>query len=271
MNMSVPVRITKLQQGVRRTWRVNVYLDGEYWASCDEKTVLRLNLTVGQEHQMAELAKLVGEAEHLQYAVDYLLNYPATSVRRMRGKLEKREAPVEVVDQVIERCAQMHYLDDEELARMLIRAGQREGRSQRQIRGKFRTRELVEDELSEEIWSEYDLEAAFAAALKRNRRKTPEKQMAALQRAGFGWDMISDGVPRTPIVEGAEAVDEPPVSYSPPVRPELDEAQRARLGAKMQRLYRKAGDERKATAWGARHGLSFEEARQMWLDGRPSD
>jgi SOS response regulatory protein OraA/RecX len=269
MNMNPPVKITKLQQGVRRSWRVNVYLDGEYWASCDEKTIMRLELAVGQEHELAALAMGVGESEHLQYAVDYLLNYPATSVRRMRGKLEKREAPVEVIDQVVERCVQMHYLDDEELARMLIRAGQREGRSQRQIRGKFRTRELREDELPEEIWDEYDVRAAFAAALKRNRRKTPEKQTAALQRAGFGWDMISDGVPHAPIVEGTEAVDNPPVSYSPPARPELDDAQRAKLAAKMQRLYRKDGDERKATAWGARHGLSFEEARLMWLEGRP--
>lgn len=263
-------RITQIKPGVKRPWRRNIYLDGEYWAACDEKTVLRLELAVGQEHEPTELAGKIGDSEVLVYAVDYLARYPATSVRRMREKLKKREVSDQVIEAVIEKCVQMQYLDDENLAVIMIRAGQNQGRSRRQIAAKHYQKGLRTSELPDDIWeqAEWDEKKAMEGALRRVRRKPPEKKVESLIRAGFPHDIVRDSVQAAELPEGEEEESMPPVTWQTREKPELTEEDEQRLQAKMHRLYRKDKDERKAVGWGVRHGLTYAHAQAMWRQGR---
>jgi regulatory protein len=255
------VRITEIRQAVKRSWRRHIYLDGEYWASCDEQTIERLELAVGQTHERQALMRRVAESEGLQYAVNYVLNYGTPSTRRMREKLLKRELSEEMAEAVIAKCIELHYLDDNELARSIIRSHQERGRSKRQIQNKFYSKGLRQDELDEDIFeqAEWDEARALAAAMKRVENRPRDKQIAALRRWGFSWDMIQNVIGELEDDSSGNAGE----SYK---RAELDAQTEARLAVKMRRKYPKPDDERRAIAWGVRNGMSFTRARELWKE-----
>jgi len=156
--------------------------------------------------------------KHLQNAAEHYLARFATSTENLRRVLMRkvwRSAQVHETDadkgaahveEIIARCRDLGYLDDQAYADMRVRGLRGRGVSARMIRQRLKEKG-IEAETADAAVTRFDDEDGghepdFQAAVRlaRRRRLGPfdmtgtreerrEKQLAALARAGFGYDV----------------------------------------------------------------------------------
>jgi regulatory protein len=158
--------------------------------------------------------KVTGKS--LERAALFYLERFATSAENLRRVLMRRversvhfhgtdrEAGAALIDDLVVRYLASGLLDDRAYAEGRVRTMRRRGSSARLIRLKLRQKGVADDvvagALAEHAEDMTDPEAAAAAALARRRRLGPfrppaereekrEKDLAALARAGFSYDM----------------------------------------------------------------------------------
>jgi regulatory protein len=154
--------------------------------------------------------------KYLERAALFYLERFATSAENLRRVLMRRvessvhfhgtdhEAGAALVDDLVVRYLASGLLDDRAYAEGRVRTMRRRGSSARLIRLKLRQKGVADDvvagALADHAEDGTDPEAAAAAALARRRRLGPfrppaereekrEKDLAALARAGFSYDM----------------------------------------------------------------------------------
>lgn len=169
--------------------RVQLYVDGEFFAEIDSGAVLDYGLYKGLSLSQEDLeeARVAGErALALSRALHYL-GYRARSVGEVRERLFRYDYGEQTVEEVVERLRELGYLDDQEFARTL--AGERSGKyGPRRVLSDLR-RSGVDDEtaqaaVDEEFSEISELEAARAAT--RRRYNTGEGSEALARRVhGF--------------------------------------------------------------------------------------
>ncbi|HEC14238.1 MAG TPA: RecX family transcriptional regulator, partial [Rhodospirillales bacterium] len=153
---------------------------------------------------------------YLENAALYYLERFATSVENLRRvlmrKVERsahhhgadRDEGARIVDDLIGRFLKLSLLDDRLYSEGKVRAFRRQGNSTRSIRAKLLTKgvpfDVIEDTLMNEVREGPNPELAAASRLARRRRLGPwrdsrdrterrEKDLAALGRAGFSYDV----------------------------------------------------------------------------------
>src|SRR5579864_8519932 len=108
------MQITDLEAQVNNAERVNVYVDGRYLLGVNAAIVLRMELRIGQELLPEQLEQLRSEDAE-QQAVDRALNYLSFRPRsreEVRRYLQRKETPLELIDQVLERLEQLDLIND---------------------------------------------------------------------------------------------------------------------------------------------------------------
>ena len=148
-------------------------------------------------------------AKSLERAALFYLERFATSAENLRRVLMRRversvhfhgtdrEAGAGLVDGLVARYLASGLLDDRAYAEGRVRTMRRRGSSARLIRLKLRQKGVADDvvagALADHAEDGTDPEAAAAAALARRppaeRQEKREKDLAALARAGFSYDM----------------------------------------------------------------------------------
>ncbi|HET7477965.1 MAG TPA: regulatory protein RecX [Rubrobacteraceae bacterium] len=110
--------------GVReRRGRARVFVDGEFWAEIDANVALERGLYEGAALSCDELdeARVAGEkALAMSRALNFLA-YRSRSEKEVRDRLFRYGYGAETVDGVLERLAELGYLDDEGFARTAAR------------------------------------------------------------------------------------------------------------------------------------------------------
>lgn len=120
------------------------------------------------------------------------------------------------VDAIVTDCKRLGYVNDEDYARMRVRADRRAGRSARDIRARLRHKGVADELITQALQADEDAggdsdmnaaewDAALRYARKRglgpwrsrpwpegwpDRQKAREKEMAALARRGFSYDLV---------------------------------------------------------------------------------
>jgi regulatory protein len=198
--------ITSLKVQARNPNRVNVFLDGEFAFGLE-----RINaawLRIGQalsDEKIAELQQL-DEQEVVYLKALHLLEYRPRAEEEIRRRLSKKEIPIEVINQVIERLRRNNLVDDEQFAQAWV-----ENRSafrprsrkalQYEMRQKGISGEAIEQALTNLEVDEEEL--AYQAALKQSRKLNQldkmdfrRKLFSFLARRGFSYGTSAPVVER---------------------------------------------------------------------------
>jgi regulatory protein len=152
--------------------RVEVFVDGEFWAELDAGVAAERGISEGTaltDEEFAE-ARVAGERPLAMSRALNVLGYRARSARELRERLVRAGYLGETVDEVISRLEELGYLDDEEFARELARSGARKY-GPRRIYGDLRKAGIEEEAAREVVEEEFagrsEHEAAREAAQRR--------------------------------------------------------------------------------------------------------
>jgi regulatory protein len=199
-------RITAAERQKRNTSRVSIFVDGEYLGSVEDIVWARSGLKTGDDLIEAQWEDMLTRQE-AQAALDRALKRLAS---RARGKAEmerylsgKGFSP-EAIKYAIEKLEGYGYIDDGEVAAMLVRDRmnlKREGR--RSIAVELKRLGIGEEDATSAL-KQYAEDDEASAAMKQaekdmkrtageaDGRKRRSKIYASLARRGFSHELISD-------------------------------------------------------------------------------
>ena len=115
-------KITDMQIQKNNKTRANVYVDGEFAFALEMLTVMKLGLKIGQEVSQERLSEAIFDSEKsvaFDRAMDYLGRGMKTA-KQMRDYLEKKGYDSRVVDYVVTKLKEYHYIDDDAYARLYV-------------------------------------------------------------------------------------------------------------------------------------------------------
>lgn len=123
--------ITRITTQKKHRGRFNVYIDRgqgeEFGFGVSEDVLVAFALSKGKEIDEDELKGIIFEDEiktAFNLAVNFL-SYRMRSEKEMQDYLRKKEIRSDVIDQVIERLKQQHYIDDIEFAKAFVESRKR--------------------------------------------------------------------------------------------------------------------------------------------------
>lgn len=216
--MAVLGKITGVEQQKRRKNRLNVYLDGAYFQSVSDTVWADAGLKIGQELEEDAWQEICIRQEG-RAAMDNalsLLSIRMYSRHEMEQKLREKGFEEDAIHNTIQKLLHYGYINDRELAGMLVREGQgAKGQGPRMLRNRM-MKKGIDREIIDEALSQYTVqdEAALVeeqldAVARRyvreeDPRKRRQKMSAALQRKGFSWDAIRQAMGSREDEEGLE-------------------------------------------------------------------
>lgn len=193
------MKITDIQQQVKRQGRYSIYVDGKYSFSLSENSLLEhSSIRIGQDVSQEELASYKSDSA-LDKAYNLTLGFVA---RRMRSEWELRDyfRRKEIADEdgqyILDRLKGYGYVDDAAFARSWV-ANRRELKSvsrrrlQLELRQKHVSDAVVAEVLAEDETTDRDsLRDLIAKKRKQTRYQDDDKLMQYLARQGYGYDDI---------------------------------------------------------------------------------
>ena len=197
------MQITALQQQATDANRVNIFVDGRFYIGVYAVIVLKLGLKVQQE-LTPELQQALKLEETRQKAIDGAMNYLSFRPRsreEIRRYLRKKETPPELIEDVLERLAELDLVNDEAFASFWIESRERfRPKGAQAIKQELRMKGVKRDVVDEVVNDEHDEELAMQAGRKRalTLLKQPEldfntfrnKLGPFLQRRGFSYEVV---------------------------------------------------------------------------------
>jgi regulatory protein len=198
-------KISGIEPQQRNKNRVSVFVDGEYFGSLTAITCAQWGLSVGSILDEAQWADIQRQNE-AQQAFDRALTYLERSARSREEivrHLTDRGFEPAAIEPAMEKLDRYGYVNDKALAQALVRdrtAVRSSGRRQlEQTLYRRRIPKQIRDEVLGEI-SEQDEQDGVRRLLpqmlrryagEQDVRQKKRKIAAALQRRGYGWDVIS--------------------------------------------------------------------------------
>lgn len=187
------MRVSELKQQARNTERISVFLDGKYSFSLGVNDLLELKLKVGDEISETELKRLKKVSEDsllTQKAIEKCLRRPH-SVKEISDYLKRNRAEEELIETILEKCAKMRLLNDEEFAKTWLRHRQNGNRSRRHIINELRQKGISSDIINELEFGDESSTLRDLVAKKRSKYSDERKLINYLQRKGFAYSDIA--------------------------------------------------------------------------------
>ena len=197
--------ITALKVQARNKERVNVYIDGRFAFGLAAIEAIRLRS--GQRLSDDEIASLQGrdQAHQVHESALRFLDYRPRSVQEVRRHLQSKGHAPQVIDEVIERLANVGLLDDQAFARYwLENRSDFRPRGERALRQELRQKGVPPDIIDQVLSEGHDEdEAAYRAAVAQARKvraadlgEFRRKVEAHLVRRGFSYDAAREATAR---------------------------------------------------------------------------
>ncbi|MEG9429485.1 MAG: RecX family transcriptional regulator [Christensenellaceae bacterium] len=195
-------KITAITAQEKHKERVNLFVDGEFFAGVSLETALKLRLKVGDiadEERLNEILKETERTEALQKAADYALKTLKTK-RQVKDYLLKKGYSEDTVWQTVDKLKEYGYIDDKEYSKRFI-----ESTSKTQGKRLIEYKLMMKGVRKEDIAAAYETaetdDNASARALcekyLRNKEKTKENVLKAykyLIGKGFSYEQADYAV-----------------------------------------------------------------------------
>ena len=195
-------QITAIEPQKRRKGRFNVFADGNFSFSVDEKILVDEKLEVGKNLTQDKIEKIITEYElsKILEKVFNFLSFRPRSKREILDYLKRKNVGEEVQKIILAKLEKLSYVNDLEFAKFFVESRVKfRPKGKRLIAAELAQKgidkEIIEKVLSETQTSEIDL-AKVAISKKLERfLKLPElgaKQKISqfLARRGFSWETI---------------------------------------------------------------------------------
>lgn len=191
----------------RRKRLVQLFLDGEAAVKVDAETFLRSGLKPGDELTDEELHQLIlaSDARRANEKALYLLEHRDHSKKELAEKIARTAASREAAQNAADRMEELGLIDDEAYARRRAKElFERKRYGAMRVRQELRMKG-ISGELIDELVEEYSGGLAgenIAAILDRKYQgwqqdeKIRRRAFAALQRMGYSYDEIREGMRR---------------------------------------------------------------------------
>ncbi len=188
--------------------RVNLFVDGKFYAGVSRIAVYNHKLTVGMEIDEKILDKVIFDSDKdkaFDYALTYIARYTPTA-KILTGKLYDKGYGKLVVDYTVDKCKKYGYIDDGEYARSYVALNSA-------VKGKNRLRaELkakgIEDALIDKALEGLKQTASCSEVAKKHSKnqdvhdpKYRAKLIRFLQYRGYEWEDISQALALLKIVD----------------------------------------------------------------------
>lgn len=196
------MKITAIQQQVKRQGRYSIFVDEKYAFSLSESALLDQKIIVGQEITAAELQSFK-DASKFDKAYNLTLAYVA---RRPRSEWElhdyfrRKEIDEEAGDQILARLKNFGYVNDASFARSwvenrrLLKPISRR-RLMLELRQKHVADDVIRNVLEEDETTDRDtLRELVSRKRKQTRYQDPQKLMQYLARQGYSYDDIKSAL-----------------------------------------------------------------------------
>ena len=148
-------KITAITAQERNKERVNLFVDGEFFAGVSLETAIKLRLKVGDNVDETRLNEILAETERtevLNKAADYALKTLKTK-RQVKDYLVKKGYSEETVWYAVDRLKEYGYIDDKEYSKRFIEST-----------SKTQGKRLIEYKLMQKGVKKEDIAAAYESA-----------------------------------------------------------------------------------------------------------
>lgn len=194
--------ITAITAQERNKDRVNLFVDGEFFAGVSLEIVLKLRLKIGDAVEEDRLKEILTEAERtdaIQKAADYVLKTFKTK-RQVKDYLIKKGYSEDVAWAAVDKLKEYGYIDDKEYSKRFIESTSKtQGR--RLIEYKLMSKGVKKEDIAlayEDAETDDNVNArALAEKYLRNKDKTKENVMKAykyLIGKGFSYEQADYAV-----------------------------------------------------------------------------
>lgn len=194
------MKITAIQQQVKRPERYSIFVDGKYSFSFGESALLEQGLRIGQElseQEVHELKKRSSDDKIYNAAIRYIA-MRQRSEWEITSYLERKSAEPALQTQILNKLSDYGYVDDEKFAaawvenRRLLRPISKR-KLQQELKVKRVSNEVIEKVLQGD---ETDELAVLKALIIKKQPRYPDrlKLMQYLARQGFQYDDIKTAI-----------------------------------------------------------------------------
>lgn len=194
------MKITAIQQQVKRPERYSIFVDGKYSFSFGESALLEQGLRIGQElseQEVHELKKRSSDDKIYNAALRYIA-MRQRSEWEITSYLERKGAEPALQTQILSKLSDYGYVDDEKFAaawvenRRLLRPISKR-KLQQELKVKRVSNEVIEKVLQGD---ETDELAVLKALIIKKQSRYPDrlKLMQYLARQGFQYDDIKTAI-----------------------------------------------------------------------------
>lgn len=197
------MKITNIQQQVKRQNRYSVFVDGTYSFSLGDAALLDAKISVGQEIDDAALAalkKLSADDKLYNSVLNYLAIRPR-STWEIQSYLKRKDADEDQAKQIIQKLIDLKLIDDYDFARRwienrrLLKPTSRR-KLQLELRAKNVPSDVIDAALSEadDLSDQSTLNELVARKRKQTKYQDDQKLMQYLARQGFQYDDIKNAL-----------------------------------------------------------------------------
>ena len=201
-------KITDITLQSKNIERVNLFVDGKFYAGVSRIAVYNHKLVIGQEVDEKTLDKVIFDSDKdkaFDYALTYITRYTPTA-KILKNKLYEKGYGKLVVDYTVDKCKKYGYINDEEYARSYVALNSK-------VKGKNRLRAELKAKGIEDAIIEKAVEglrqgaSCKEVAAKHSKNadihdpKYKAKLVRFLQYRGYEWEDISQALATLKIVD----------------------------------------------------------------------
>jgi regulatory protein len=199
------MKITKISQQVKQTDRYSVFIDEKYAFSLSQDALLKSNLASGQtltDSGIEHYKQLSADDKVYGRALRYIAVRPR-SIWEMEMYLRKKQAPDELMRQLIEKLTVIGLLNDHLFAEMFVRNRRLlKPSSHRKLTLELRNKRISPDIITDVLGHDSQAErSALQAVIIQKRRQIKYQDeltlMQYLARQGFGYSDIKTALANT--------------------------------------------------------------------------
>lgn len=200
--------ITGITLQTKNTERVNLFVDGEFYAGVSALSAYKFRLEVGMEIDKPQLDKVLLDSDKdkaFDYALTYISKYTPTE-KILKNKLYEKGYGKVVVEYVADKCKGYGYINDEEYARSYV-ALNSNIKGKNRLKMELRAKGVDEKYIQSALDKMPDSNACEELAKKHSKNqdlhdpKYRAKLIRFLQYRGYEWEDISQALATLRLVE----------------------------------------------------------------------
>jgi regulatory protein len=213
-------KITDIQIQKKDSDRVSVFLDNDFWTGMTRNCFNDLKLKNGQEldqEHIKEIESRVVEDSAFNFALKKL-SFRQLSYNELHEKMIDREYSPDIVQQTLQKCIDMNFIDDQQMAEYITEIQIEQGKGKLKIQQYLNKRKIEVDMIQsvlEAAFADQDLYALAEKALslkyqnKQFDRRDQQRAINFLQRQGYSFSIAQIAVAKRALDDDQEAAKHP--------------------------------------------------------------